>query len=188
MHVSYHQRFTRHWAPSSSPLSASPSLRCPAQSTHVITGQAAFTDYSQQKPGHDAQDHRRRPARALSQRSRSTTEPAWCRAPAAQCPRRPAGFKVELYSSDFKNPRLIRTAPNGDLFVVESEPIAGRSGTVKVFRGVDGERQGEAGRDLRHRPEAALRHRLLSARRRIRSGSTSATPTRSCASPTRTAT
>ena len=37
-----------------------------------------------------------------------------------------------------KNPRLIRTAPNGDLFVAESEPDrSGDSGTVKVFRGVD---------------------------------------------------
>ena len=42
--------------------------------------------------------------------------------PAGAMPEAPAGFKVELYSSDVKNPRLIRTAPNGDLFVVESEP------------------------------------------------------------------
>jgi glucose/arabinose dehydrogenase len=54
-------------------------------------------------------------------------------------PEAPAGFKVELYSSDLKNPRLVRTAPNGDIFVVESEPDrSGDSGTVKVFRGVDG--------------------------------------------------
>ena len=41
------------------------------------------------------------------------------------------GFKVELYASGLDNPRLIRTAPNGDLFLAESE-----TGKVKVFRGV----------------------------------------------------
>ena len=45
-------------------------------------------------------------------------------------PQAPAGFKVDLYASDLNNPREIRTAPNGDLFVAESEP-----GDVKVFRG-----------------------------------------------------
>ncbi len=58
--------------------------------------------------------------------------------PAGAMPEAPAGFKVELYSSDLKDGRLIRTAPNGDLFVVESEPDrSGDSGTVVVFRGVD---------------------------------------------------
>jgi glucose/arabinose dehydrogenase len=46
-------------------------------------------------------------------------------------PQAPAGFKVELYASGLDNPREIRTAPNGDLFVAESEP-----GDIKVFRGV----------------------------------------------------
>jgi glucose/arabinose dehydrogenase len=46
-------------------------------------------------------------------------------------PQVPPGFKVELYSTDLKNPRLIRTAPNGDLFVAESGP-----GRIKIFRGI----------------------------------------------------
>jgi glucose/arabinose dehydrogenase len=41
------------------------------------------------------------------------------------------GFKVELYTSDVKEPRLIRTAPNGDYFVAESQP-----GEIHVFRGI----------------------------------------------------
>ncbi|HWC18455.1 MAG TPA: hypothetical protein VG498_15645, partial [Terriglobales bacterium] len=45
-------------------------------------------------------------------------------------PQAPEGFKVDLYASDLNNPREIRTAPNGDLFVAESDP-----GDVKVFRG-----------------------------------------------------
>jgi len=47
-------------------------------------------------------------------------------------PQAPAGFKVDLYASDLKNPRLIRTAPNGDLFLAESS-----AGQIKIFRGVD---------------------------------------------------
>src|SRR5499427_6906258 len=41
------------------------------------------------------------------------------------------GFKVELYASGLDNPRLLRTAPNGDIFLAESEP-----GRIRVFRGV----------------------------------------------------
>ena len=43
----------------------------------------------------------------------------------------PAGFKVELYASGLENPRLLRTAPNGDIFLAESEP-----GRILVFRGM----------------------------------------------------
>jgi glucose/arabinose dehydrogenase len=45
-------------------------------------------------------------------------------------PAAPAGFRVQLYADGLANPRLIRTAPNGDLFVAES-----KDGTVRVFRG-----------------------------------------------------
>lgn len=47
-------------------------------------------------------------------------------------PQAPAGFKVELYALGLDNPRLIRTAPNGDVFLAESS-----SGEIKVFRGTD---------------------------------------------------
>ena len=48
-------------------------------------------------------------------------------------PRTLPGFKAELYASGLDNPRLIRTAPNGDFFVAESDP-----GDIKVFRGISG--------------------------------------------------
>ncbi|HTW30164.1 MAG TPA: c-type cytochrome [Candidatus Sulfotelmatobacter sp.] len=41
------------------------------------------------------------------------------------------GFKVELYASGLKNPRWLRTAPNGDVFLAESE-----AGRIRVFRGI----------------------------------------------------
>jgi glucose/arabinose dehydrogenase len=46
-------------------------------------------------------------------------------------PKAPAGFKVDLYASGLDNPRLIRTAPNGDIFLAESHP-----GRIRVLRGI----------------------------------------------------
>ncbi len=46
----------------------------------------------------------------------------------------PAGFKVELYATGLDNPRWLRTAPNGDIFLAESE-----SGRIRVFRGMSGD-------------------------------------------------
>lgn len=51
--------------------------------------------------------------------------------PADAWPKALPGFKVELYASGLNNPRLLRTAPNGDVFLAESEP-----GNIKVFRGI----------------------------------------------------
>jgi glucose/arabinose dehydrogenase len=48
------------------------------------------------------------------------------------------GFKVELFATGLENPRLLRAAPNGDIFLAESE-----AGRIKVFRGMtaDGKAQ-----------------------------------------------
>jgi glucose/arabinose dehydrogenase/cytochrome c5 len=46
-------------------------------------------------------------------------------------PQAPEGFKVELYATGLDNPRLIRTAPNGDFFVAETS-----KGQIMVFRGI----------------------------------------------------
>jgi glucose/arabinose dehydrogenase len=54
--------------------------------------------------------------------------------PADAWPKAPEGFAVQLYANGLDNPRLIRTAPNGDFFLAESG-----SGKIKVFRGITGE-------------------------------------------------
>jgi glucose/arabinose dehydrogenase/cytochrome c2 len=41
----------------------------------------------------------------------------------------PAGFKVEVFASGLQAPRTMRRAPNGDIFVAESQP-----GRIKVMR------------------------------------------------------
>jgi glucose/arabinose dehydrogenase len=49
-------------------------------------------------------------------------------------PRVPQGFSVQLYASGLRMPRILRTAPNGDVFVAESG-----AGRIRVLRGPDGD-------------------------------------------------
>ncbi|MFZ0958428.1 MAG: c-type cytochrome [Candidatus Sulfotelmatobacter sp.] len=61
----------------------------------------------------------------------SNNGPTLVARPADAWPVAPAGFKVELYAAGLDNPRLLRTAPNGDIFLAESDP-----GRIRVFRGL----------------------------------------------------
>ena len=96
----------------------------------VLTGQAAFTDALHESPG-----TRRHltwadlPAPAPDQSV--DNGPTVVARPDNAWPVAPAGFKVSMYATGLDNPRLLRTAPNGDLFLAESEP-----GKIVVFRGV----------------------------------------------------
>jgi len=51
--------------------------------------------------------------------------------PADAWPKAPQGFTVQLYATGLDNPRLIRTAPNGDFFLAESS-----AGDIRIFRGI----------------------------------------------------
>ena len=101
-----------------------------AQSTQpVLTGQAAFTDYSKQHPGEqhhitigDLPAPYATPGVDAGSDMIARPDNAW--------PQAPAGFKVTQYTTGIDHPRLIRTAPNGDLFVALSN-----SNKVMVFRG-----------------------------------------------------
>jgi glucose/arabinose dehydrogenase len=108
---------------------SAPSLDAQAQ-TKTLTGQAAFTDYTQEHPGVRRKlTHADLPApneeESVDNGASMVPKPehAW--------PIAPAGFKVELYAQGFTEPRLIRTAPNGDLFLADS-----KAGEIKVLRGV----------------------------------------------------
>ncbi len=97
----------------------------------VLTGQSAFTDAAHESPGtrrHLTVADLPAPAPDQSVDNGPTVVPR----PANAWPIAPKGFKVELYATGLDNPRLIRFAPNGDLFLAESY-----SGKIKVFRGVD---------------------------------------------------
>jgi glucose/arabinose dehydrogenase len=100
-----------------------------APAGEIITGQAAFSDFKGEQPGVvrkiTASDL---PKPYATQSSRNQAHVV--ARPAGAMPVVPAGFTVQLYATGLKNPREIRTAPNGDLFVAESDP-----GEIKVFRG-----------------------------------------------------
>src|SRR6266436_8234898 len=49
--------------------------------------------------------------------------------PASAAPKVPPGFQAELFASNLRDPRTVRVAPNGDIFIAESEP-----GRVRVLR------------------------------------------------------
>ena len=110
-----------------------PALSLPAQSSSgtVLTGQSAFTDYSKESPG-----VRRKltvadlPAPYATKGVDNGAQ--MVKRPDGAWPKAPAGFKVDLYTTGIDQPRLIRTAPNGDLFVAVSY-----SNKIMVFRGVD---------------------------------------------------
>ena len=48
-------------------------------------------------------------------------------------PKTPAGFRVDLFATGLTNPRKIVTAPNGDIFVAESQ-----AGRIRVLRAAAG--------------------------------------------------
>ena len=116
----------------------------------TLTGQAAFTDWNQQKPG---VRHKitvgdlpaPKPEESVNNTPHVVPRPAYA------WPIAPAGFKVTLYAGGdnapmqradntehmaaakgtFTMPRLIRTAPNGDLFLADSG-----AGVLFVLRGM----------------------------------------------------
>ena len=67
----------------------------------------------------------------------------------ADVPKAPPGFTVDLFASGLKMPRVIRVAPNGDIFVAETG-----AGRVRVFRpgAGAGSAQGEIFADGLQRP------------------------------------
>ena len=45
----------------------------------------------------------------------------------------PDGFEVELFAEGLEDPRMLRVAPNGDIFVAETG-----AGRIRVLRAADG--------------------------------------------------
>jgi glucose/arabinose dehydrogenase len=121
----------------------------------VVTGPAAFADWTQEKPG----TLRKLSVKDLPEPQPSESvraQPHLVARPQNAWPVAPAGFKVSLYaggdngpspspdqqhsqqhntklpeSGTFRQPRLIRAAPNGDLFVADSG-----GGMIVVLRGI----------------------------------------------------
>lgn len=96
----------------------------------VLTGQDAFTNYQKEHPGvirHLTVADLPAPYATRGVDNGAEMVPR----PADAWPQTLPGFKVELYATGLDQPRLIRTAPNGDLFVAVSY-----QNKILVFRGV----------------------------------------------------
>lgn len=102
-----------------------------APQRQVLTGGAAFGDWRGDAPG----------VRRLIRpddlpppyASRSAGNPPDIRGPGAGALHAPSGFGVTLFAQGLRGPRLIRTAPNGDVFVAETE-----AGRIRVLRAPTG--------------------------------------------------
>jgi len=96
----------------------------------ALKGKAAFGDWQADKPGTTRlikpQDL---PPPAASSASMSHIVPR----PASAIPQVPSGFKIELFADGLSGPRIIKTAPNGDIFVVETG-----AGRIRVLRAPNG--------------------------------------------------
>jgi glucose/arabinose dehydrogenase len=122
-----------------------------AAQSPLLTGQAAFTDWNQQQPG---VRHRITVGDLPQPNPEEAVDngPHVVPRPANAWPVAPPGFKVTLYAGGdappmqradnkrqthgpetgtFVMPRLLRTAPNGDIFLADSQ-----AGSVFVMRGV----------------------------------------------------
>jgi glucose/arabinose dehydrogenase len=108
-----------------------PAAQGQSNKKQVLTGQNAFTDAAHESPG--TRRHLTTadlPAPAPDQSVDNGAD--MVSRPANAWPQAPKGFKVEQYATNLENPREMRTAPNGDIFLAESE-----AGKIVVFRGVD---------------------------------------------------
>ena len=96
----------------------------------VLTGQDAFTDFSKEHPGvrrHVTPADLPAPYATEAANNGAVIAPR----PDGVWPQAPAGFKVEQFATGLEGPRLMRMAPNGDIFVAES-----RAGKILVLRGI----------------------------------------------------
>jgi glucose/arabinose dehydrogenase len=99
---------------------------------HVLKGQGALGDWHTDAPGVRRLITPGDMPKPYATRS-FDNPPDLVPRPADAWPRVLPGFKIEQIATGLENPRLIRTAPNGDLFIAESA-----AGRIRVMRGVDG--------------------------------------------------
>ena len=91
---------------------------------------APFTDYRFEQPG----TARRIQPSDLPEpyaTPSATSGPKVVARPAHAWPKAPTGFKVQLFATGLNNPRVMRVAPNGDIFLAETS-----AGDIKIFRGI----------------------------------------------------
>ena len=94
----------------------------------VRTGAAAFGDWRTDAPGVRRLITPADLPAPLATRSTANFSQHEART-GAETPKAPPGFTVDLFATGLNTPRVIRVAPNGDIFVAETG-----AGSVRVFR------------------------------------------------------
>ena len=95
----------------------------------VLRGEGSFNDWGNERPGNRyiiKSNDLPKPYATESDANQSKIVPR----PANAWPKVPEGFKIDQAATGLDGPRTIVTAPNGDLFVAESNP-----GRIRVIRG-----------------------------------------------------
>jgi glucose/arabinose dehydrogenase len=98
----------------------------------MLTGTAAYGDWRSDAPGvvrHITPTALPQPYATQS----SAREPSVVSRPAGATLHVPPGFGVDEFASGLDRPRTLRVAPNGDVFLAESD-----AGRIRVFRTADG--------------------------------------------------
>ncbi len=103
-----------------------------AAAQDVRTGAAAYGDWRTDQPG--VWRHLTPADMPAPHATRSASNsPSVVSRPEDARLRVPAGFAIEPFATGLTNPRMIRVAPNGDIFVAESE-----AGRIRLLRAPDG--------------------------------------------------
>ena len=131
-----------HWLLIAWVVTVSAIAQVTAADAPLLTGKAAMGDWSTDAPG----IRRKITVSDLpppASNFLTIRPPRVADRPRGTQPQVPPGFKVDLYASGFRNPRFLLAAPNGDVFVSDSEANqikvlrdttgAGKADTVKVF-------------------------------------------------------
>lgn len=116
---------------------APPSVIAKKPEAAVLTGQAAQGDWTTDGPGISRKvTLADLPAPYATESTKS--HPDEIDPPEGASPKVPEGFQIQRFAADLKKPRMLRTAPNGDVFVAES-----KSDRVSILRDADGDGRAE---------------------------------------------
>jgi glucose/arabinose dehydrogenase len=133
-HVISYLRSMKAVAPAAAPKSA---VQSPAAPIATPAPTPPFTDFRYEEPG-----KQRKIAVADLPQPYATASagngPKIVARPASVLPKAPAGFKVEQFASGVAGPRLLRTAPNGDVFAAQMG-----AGKIALFRGIGADGKAE---------------------------------------------
>lgn len=104
-----------------------------AEEKPLLTGQEAMGDWTTDAPG--VRRHIRvEDLPSPNEKESAMNRPKEVKQPEGAWPKAPKGFEVTEFANELKKPRVIVTAPNGDIFVAES-----KSDQITLLRDADGD-------------------------------------------------